>query len=122
MRNLTVMTAPPWTSDGIVAPAPVGAELLPIFKALADGSRLAILRLIAAQAEPLCACEIVDRFDLGQPTIAHHLRVLREAGLITAERRGVWVHYALDAAGLTIAADFIQGLTPARPAPPVAAR
>jgi ArsR family transcriptional regulator len=74
--------------------------LLVALKALADGSRLAIFQLIAAQDGEICACDIVDRFDLRQPTIAHHLKVLRDAGLITAEKRGVWVHYAVNQRGV----------------------
>ena len=120
MENLLAVSAVMRPPGGIVEPAPIGVEPLPILKALADGSRLAILRLIAAQSEAICACEIVARFDLSQPTIAHHLRVLREAGLITAERRGVWVHYAVDATGLAIAAGVIHELMSTRSAPTVA--
>jgi ArsR family transcriptional regulator, arsenate/arsenite/antimonite-responsive transcriptional repressor len=73
---------------------------LRMFKALADETRYAIFRLIAAQEEPICACDIVDRFDVSQPTIAHHLKVLRTAGLITVTRRGVWAYYAADPQGV----------------------
>ena len=65
-------------------------------KALADPNRLEIFRLIAAQNDPLCVCDIVDRFSLTQPTISHHLKILREAGLIEAERRGTWAYYRLN--------------------------
>jgi ArsR family transcriptional regulator, arsenate/arsenite/antimonite-responsive transcriptional repressor len=62
------------------------------FKALGDPTRLAIVNCLASNGET-CVCE----FDVGlsQPTISHHLRVLREAGLVQAERRGTWVHYRL---------------------------
>jgi ArsR family transcriptional regulator len=73
---------------------------LRIFKALSDETRYAIFRLIMAQDEPICACDIVDRFDVSQPTIAHHLKVLRTAGLITVSRRGVWAYYAPDVEGI----------------------
>jgi ArsR family transcriptional regulator len=72
------------------------------FKALADPSRLDIFRLIAAQDAPLCVCDVVDRFSLSQPTISHHLKVLREAGLIVVSRRGVWAYYAADPHGLAL--------------------
>lgn len=75
-------------------------RLLAIFKALGDGTRLDVFRLIAAQEGEICACDIVDRFDVSQPTIAHHLKVLRNAGLITVSRRGVWAYYAVDAEGM----------------------
>jgi ArsR family transcriptional regulator, arsenate/arsenite/antimonite-responsive transcriptional repressor len=80
---------------------PEGASRsLRMFKALADETRYAIFRLIAAQEESICACDIVDRFDVSQPTIAHHMKVLREAGLITVTRRGVWAYYAVDPRGV----------------------
>lgn len=68
-------------------------------KALADPTRLEILRLVAAQPGPVCVCDIVDRFDLAQPTISHHLKVLREAGWLAASKAGIWAFYALDPAG-----------------------
>lgn len=70
------------------------------FRALGDPTRLEIFRLLAAQDAPVCACDVVDRFGLSQPTISHHLRILREAGLVTVSRRGVWAWYAPDPRGL----------------------
>jgi ArsR family transcriptional regulator, arsenate/arsenite/antimonite-responsive transcriptional repressor len=68
-----------------------------LFKALGDETRLEILGLLAAAPDgPLCACDIEAHFDLSQPTISHHLKVLRDAGVVTGERRGTWVHYAID--------------------------
>lgn len=52
--------------------------------------------LLAAQRKELCVCEIESHFKLGQPTVSHHLRVLREAGIVSAERRGTWVYYTLE--------------------------
>ncbi len=69
-------------------------ELAGAFKALADPVRLRLLSLITARAgEEVCVCELTPQFDLSQPTISHHLKVLREAGLIDCERRGTWVYY-----------------------------
>ena len=73
-----------------------------VFAALGDATRLEILRLVAAQAGPVCVCDIVDRFDLSQPTISHHLKVLREARLLTQEKRGIWSFYGLDREGLEV--------------------
>lgn len=70
-----------------------------VLKALADPTRLEMYRLIAGQPAGLCACDIVDRFDLTQPTIAHHLKVLRDAGLVTVSRSGIWAYYAADPQG-----------------------
>ncbi len=66
------------------------------YRALGDPTRLEILRLVAAQEGPTCVCDIVDHFELSQPTISHHLKVLREARLLTQSRIGVWSFYALD--------------------------
>jgi len=90
-------------------PAGQGERMLAVFKALADATRLDVFRLIAAQDAPICACDIVDRFDVSQPTIAHHLKVLRTAGLVTVSRHGVWAYYAVDAAGLAIIESATQG-------------
>ncbi|MCE9592695.1 MAG: metalloregulator ArsR/SmtB family transcription factor [Planctomycetes bacterium] len=69
-------------------------------KALADETRLEVLGMLAERAGELCACEIEAHFDLSQPTISHHLRVLREAGLIRAARRGTWNYYSLERGAL----------------------
>ncbi len=82
------------------------------FKALADPTRLEMFRLIAAQDAPLCACDVVDRFDLTQPTISHHLKVLREGGLITVSRRGVWAYYAVDPRGAALLRGALDDLVP----------
>jgi ArsR family transcriptional regulator len=71
-----------------------------IFKALADSTRYEIFRLVAAQTEPICACDVVEQFQVSQPTISHHMKVLRDAGLISVSRRGVWAYYAVDPRGL----------------------
>lgn len=69
------------------------------FKALADPTRLEILRLLRAQPGATCVCDIVDHFDLAQPTISHHLKVLKEAGLLSQSRIGIWSFYAPEQAG-----------------------
>ncbi len=79
------------------------ARAVAVFKALADATRLQIFSLIAARPEPICVCDIVPRFALRQPTISHHLKVLRDAGLVTLTRRGTWSYYAVDPRGLRAA-------------------
>jgi ArsR family transcriptional regulator, arsenate/arsenite/antimonite-responsive transcriptional repressor len=70
------------------------AELARGYKALGDPVRLRLLSLIAARAGgEVCVCDLTEAFDVTGPTISHHLRVLREAGLIDCERRGTWVYY-----------------------------
>ncbi len=65
------------------------------FKVLADPTRLTILSTLANTGEPVCACDLGDDVDLEQPTVAHHLKVLREAGMVLTERRGKWAYYSL---------------------------
>ncbi|MDR7555613.1 MAG: metalloregulator ArsR/SmtB family transcription factor [Armatimonadota bacterium] len=65
-----------------------------VLTALGDPVRLGIVELLAGH-DRLCVCDIVEAFPLGQPTISHHLRVLREAGLVDVERRGHWAFYGL---------------------------
>jgi len=65
-----------------------------MFKALGDPVRLRMLSLIAAhEGGESCVCDIAPAFELSQPTISHHLKVMREAGLLDCERRGTWVYY-----------------------------
>ncbi len=66
----------------------------PLLKALADPVRLRLMSLVASHADgEACVCDLNDAFDLSQPTISHHLKVLHEAGLLDREKRGVWVYY-----------------------------
>ena len=78
--------------------APLAAEdrdaLAARFKALSDPTRVAIVNRLAAAAE-VCVCDFVAALDLAQPTISHHLKVLREAGLVESSRRGTWAYYRL---------------------------
>ncbi|WP_214414981.1 ArsR/SmtB family transcription factor [Sphaerisporangium fuscum] len=70
------------------------AELARMFKALSDPVRLRLLSLIAShEGGEACVCDLIGPFDVSQPTISHHLKVLREAGLVGSERRGTWVYY-----------------------------
>jgi ArsR family transcriptional regulator, arsenate/arsenite/antimonite-responsive transcriptional repressor len=68
-------------------------------KSVGDPTRLRMIDLIAAQSEPLCVCDITAQFSQNQPTISHHLRLLREAGLIESEKRGIWSYYWATDAG-----------------------
>jgi DNA-binding transcriptional ArsR family regulator len=88
----------------------------------ADPTRLAFIRQMSA-VDAVCACDFADCCDLSQPTVSHHLKVLRETGWVTTERRGSWIYYRLrdDAvarfarlAGEIRPADLIPGPAPAR--------
>ncbi|MEU0600357.1 metalloregulator ArsR/SmtB family transcription factor [Streptomyces sp. NPDC006393] len=99
--------------------APLGedqaADLAKVFKALGDPVRLRLMSMIASRGEggEVCVCELTPAFDLSQPTISHHLKLLRQAGLIDCERRGTWVYYWALPGVLYQLAAF---LTTARPA------
>jgi ArsR family transcriptional regulator len=70
------------------------AELAKVFKAVADPARLRLLNMIASAAGgEACVCDLNASFALSAPTISHHLKVLRQSGLIEGERRGTWVYY-----------------------------
>jgi ArsR family transcriptional regulator, arsenate/arsenite/antimonite-responsive transcriptional repressor len=73
---------------------PEREELAARFKALADPTRVAIINCLSA-ADEVCVCNLTETFDLSQPTISHHLRILREAGLVESSRRGTWAYYRL---------------------------
>jgi len=95
-------------ADGAECCAPLACEPLPesgaeelaaLFKAVADPMRLRLLSLIAChEGGESCVCDLTAAFDVTAPTISYHLRILREAGLISAERRGTWVYYRIEPA------------------------
>jgi ArsR family transcriptional regulator len=94
MKRLAVLEQP-CCAPGAPPLAPEAAgELARRFKALADPTRVAIVNRLAGAGE-VCVCELVADFELSQPTISHHLRILREAGLVEARRRGTWAYYRL---------------------------
>jgi len=76
------------------------AEYAEWFKALADPTRIRILNLLARSEDPLCVCDIVDHFPLGQPAISHHLKILRDVRFVVAERRGTFMYYRVNSACL----------------------
>jgi ArsR family transcriptional regulator, arsenate/arsenite/antimonite-responsive transcriptional repressor len=86
------------------------AGLAQVFKALGDPVRIRLVSLIGAhQGGEVCVCDLTTAFDLTQPTISHHLKVLRQAGIIDSERRGTWVYYRLVPAALDRVADLLSG-------------
>lgn len=85
------------------------AGLAQVFKALGDPVRLRLVSMIGARAGgEICVCDLTSAFDLTQPTISHHLKVLRESGLIDSERRGTWVYYRLVPAALERMAELLS--------------
>lgn len=104
-----------------------------VFKALGDPHRLKALHFLATATPDccqgpggVCACDLVTHLGLAQPTVSHHMRLLTQAGLVTATKRGRWVHYALSAEGfqrvqtlLSQVRSQIGSLTPPAPLPTV---
>ena len=85
----------------------------PLLKALADPVRLRLVSIVAAsEGGEACVCDLNDAFDLSQPTISHHLKVLHEAGLLDREKRGVWVHYRVRPDALGALAALLGGVAP----------
>ena len=75
-------------------PEEQAARVAPLLKALADPVRLRLLSMVLShEGGEACVCDLTPAFDLSQPTISHHLKVLHEAGLLDREKRGVWVYY-----------------------------
>ena len=71
-------------------------EIVDFYKALSDETRIKIIQMLIGRE--LCACEIIEQLDLAQPTISHHLKILKYAGLINDKKEGKWVFYTLNAA------------------------
>ncbi|MER5701727.1 metalloregulator ArsR/SmtB family transcription factor [Micromonospora sp. NPDC002296] len=90
----------------------LAGQLAPMFKALGDPVRLRLLSMIASTSE-ICVCDLTEAFDLSGATISHHLRVLRETGLVDCERRGTWVYYWLQPAALSQLGGLLQVAEPA---------
>jgi ArsR family transcriptional regulator len=84
-------------------PGGVADDLATLYKALGDPTRVQMLHMLKAADEPICVCDFTAAFDLGQPTVSHHLAKLRDAGLVTSSKRGIWAFYEL-ASGLSAAA------------------
>jgi ArsR family transcriptional regulator len=94
MKSLPLVLAPCCSPGAEPLPPDAAEALAARFKALADPTRVAIVNRLAGAGE-VCVCNLVAEFDLSQPTVSHHLRLLREAGLVEAERRGTWAYYRL---------------------------
>jgi ArsR family transcriptional regulator, arsenate/arsenite/antimonite-responsive transcriptional repressor len=95
--------------------APQAVELSRLFKAMGDPVRLRLLSLISShEGGEACVCDLSGVFDLTGPTISHHLKVLRKAGLISGQRRGTWIYYQVHPEVLAkLAAVLVPTATPA---------
>src|SRR4051794_28760223 len=111
MSNQQLLTdgaecCPPLAREPLAADQ--AAELARVFKAMGDPVRLRLLSLIASHdGGEACVCDLSEVFELTGPTISHHLRVLREAGLVTGERRGTWIYYRVRPDALRLASEVL---------------
>ncbi|TDD32567.1 ArsR/SmtB family transcription factor [Saccharopolyspora elongata] len=89
-------------------------ELAKVFKAIGEPVRLRLLSLIASHAGgEACVCDLTDAFELSGPTISHHLKVLREAGIVEGDRRGTWIYYRVRPETLRLLSDSLAPATDA---------
>ena len=79
------------------------------FKALGDENRLRIVKLVAGQGE-ICACRILDELDIAQPTLSHHMKLLKDAGLVKVRKQGRWMHYSVDESTVDQIERFLRDL------------
>lgn len=80
-----------------------------VCKALSDANRLEILRMLSGGEK--CGCRLLERFEITQPTLSHHMKTLVECGLVNDRKEGKWHHYSLNCEALTEFKAFIDGLT-----------
>jgi ArsR family transcriptional regulator, arsenate/arsenite/antimonite-responsive transcriptional repressor len=105
----TVACSQPLTKEPLTAD--VAERIAPLLKALADPVRLRLLSLVASHGDgEACVCDLNDAFDLSQPTISHHLKVLHESGLLDRSKRGVWVYYRVHPEALADLGALIGGV------------
>jgi len=81
-----------------------------IFKALGHPVRMQILDILSRYAGQVCVCDVETQFELSQPTISHHLKVLRQAGLLITEQRGQWIYYRVQPQTMSNVQEFLAGL------------
>ena len=83
-------------------------RLASLAKALGDPIRLQLVDVLREHAGRVCVCELVPLFDLSQPTVSHHLKVLRDAGIVGSERRGLWAYYFVNPEVLEVLGEWLR--------------
>ena len=92
------------------------AQVVPLLKALADPVRLRLMSMVLShEGAEACVCDLLPAFDLSQPTISHHLKVLHESGLLDREKRGVWVFYKARPDAMAVVATLFDTAGLSRP-------
>ena len=82
---------------------------IPVFKALADGTRLKIITMLSGGE--MCACKILEEFNITQPTLSYHMKILTESGLVVGIRNGAWMRYSLSEENIETFKTFITAIT-----------
>ena len=85
-------------------------DLSAVYRALGDATRVQMVHILAAADAPVCVCDFTAAFDLGQPTISHHLGKLRDAGIVTSFKRGIWAFYRLNPAMSPAARSAVEAI------------
>jgi ArsR family transcriptional regulator len=85
------------------------SENAKVFKAFCDETRLTVLSLL--QSGEKCACVLLERVRVGQPTLSHHMKILVDSGVVTARKEGKWTYYSISEEGSKVAADLLRELT-----------
>ena len=117
MKELQVAVKPCCAPGALPLSVEERRTLADRFKALADPTRVAIVNRLAGAGE-VCVCAFVGELGLSQPTVSHHLRILREAGLVDARRRGTWAYYRLVPEAVTALAASLGGAPASRDGAP----
>jgi len=105
----TVACCSPLTAQPL--DAATADRIAPLLKALADPVRLRLISLVASHEDgEACVCDLNDAFELSQPTISHHLKVLHQVGLLERSKRGVWVYYRVSTTALADVASLLGGV------------
>ena len=87
-------------------------DITGICKALGEENRLKIVQVLTGGEK--CACELLDIFDITQPTLSHHMKILCDSGIVVGRKEGKWMHYSVSAEGAKAAADLLKELTTAQ--------
>jgi len=84
-------------------------QITVIFKALCDENRISILKLL--QNGECCACELLEKMQLSQPTLSHHMKILCDSGIVIGKKQGKWMHYSISPSGTQLAKECFDELT-----------
>ena len=83
-----------------------------IFKAFCDENRIRILNLLCGGEK--CACRLLEELSISQPTLSHHMKILRDSGIVLGRKEGKWMHYRISMEGVQLAREYLDGLTVAQ--------